>query len=65
MSKVSIGDEEYEMADLLAYQQFNLSLYELVLGSVDGVDEEVVDAVKNRIALCYKNIDWLLAVDTD
>jgi len=40
-------------------------LYELVLGSVDGVDEEVVDAVKNRIALCYKNIDWLLAVDTD
>ena len=61
MSKVSIGDEVYETADLLAYQQFNLWLYELVLGSVDGVDEEVVDAVKNRIALCYKNIDWLLA----
>jgi len=65
MSKVSIGDEEYEMADLLAFQRFSLWLYELVLGSVDGVDEEVVDAVKNRIALCYKNIDWLLAVDTD
>jgi len=65
MSKVSIGEDEYETADLLAYQQFSLWLYELVLGSVDGVDEEVVDAVKNRIALCYKNIDWLLAVDTD
>ena len=65
MSKVSIGEDEYETADLLEYQQFNLWLYELVLGSVDGVDEEVVDAVKNRIALCYKNIDWLLAVDPD
>ena len=60
MSKISIGEDEYETADLLAYQQFSLWLYELVLGSVDGVDEEVVDAVKNRIALCYKNIDWLL-----
>ena len=59
MSKVSIGDEEYEMADLLAFQRFSLWLYELVLGSVDGVDEEVVDAVKGRIAKCYANIDWL------
>ena len=65
MSKISIGEDEYETADLLAYQQFSLWLYELVLGSVDGVDEEVVDAVKNRIALCYKNIDWLLVVDPD
>jgi len=59
MSKVSIGEDEYETADLLAYQQFSLWLYELVLGSVDGVDEEVVDAVKGRIAKCYANIDWL------
>ena len=59
MSKVSIGEDEYEIADLLAYQQFSLWLYELVLGSVDGVDEEVVDVVKNRIAKCYANIDWL------
>jgi hypothetical protein len=65
MSKVSIGEDEYETADLLAYQQFSLWLYELVLGSVDGVDEEVVDAVKNRITKCQTNIDWLLAVDTD
>ena len=65
MSKVSIGEDEYEVTDLLAYQQFSLWLYELVLGSVDGVDEEVVDAVKNRIALCYANIDWLRAVDPD
>ena len=65
MSKISIGEDEYETADLLAYQQFSLWLYELVLGSVDGVDEEVVDVVKNRITLCYKNIDWLLAVDPD
>ena len=65
MSKISIGEDEYEAADLLAYQQFSLWLYELVLGSVDGVDEEVVDVVKNRIALCYKNIDWLLVVDPD
>ena len=36
MSKVSIGEEEYEVADLLAYQQFNLWLYELVLDAVDG-----------------------------
>ena len=40
MSKVSIGDEEYETTDLLAYQQFSLWLYELVLDAVDGCDEE-------------------------
>ena len=34
MSKVSIGDEDYEVADLLAFQQFNLWLYELVLDAV-------------------------------
>ena len=59
MSKISIGEDEYEVTDLLAYQQFSLWLYELVLGSVDGVDEEVVDAVKGRITKCYANIDWL------
>ena len=37
MSKVSIGEEEFETTDLLAYQQFNLWLYELVLDAVDGV----------------------------
>jgi len=36
MSKVSVGEEEYEAADLLAYQQFSLRLYELVLDAVDG-----------------------------
>ena len=35
MSKVSIGDEEYEATDLLAFQQFNLWLYEVVLDAVD------------------------------
>ena len=39
MSKVSIGEDEYEVADLLAYQQFSLWLHELVLDAVDGVDE--------------------------
>ena len=57
MSKVSIGEDEYEVADLLAYQQFSLWLYELVLGSVDGVDEEVVDELNHRIAKCHANID--------
>ena len=65
MSKVSIGNEEYETADLLAYQQFNLWLHELVLDAVDGTDEEVVDAVKGRITKCQTNIDWLRAVDSD
>ncbi|MDB4567775.1 hypothetical protein N9104_03345 [Pseudomonadales bacterium] len=59
MSKVSIGDEEYEAADLLAFQQFNLWLYELVLGSVDGTDDKVVEDLKSRIAKCYANIDWV------
>ena len=59
MSKVSIGEDEYEVADLLAYQQFNLWLYEVVLDAVDGADEKVVDVVKGRIAKCYANIDWL------
>jgi len=65
MSKVSIGEDEYETADLLAYQQFNLWLHELVLDAVDGTDEKVVDAVKNRITKCQTNIDWLRAVDPD
>ena len=65
MSKISIGEDEYEVTDLLAYQQFSLWLYEVVLDAVNGCDEEVVDVVKNRIALCYKNIDWLLVVDPD
>jgi hypothetical protein len=43
MSKVSIGDEEYEMADLLAFQRFSLWLYELVLGSVDGALERFLN----------------------
>jgi hypothetical protein len=59
MSKVSIGDQEYETADLLAYQQFNLWLYELMLGSVDDTDDKVVEDLKSRIAKCYANIDWL------
>ena len=59
MSKVSIGDEEYETADPLAFQQFSLWLYELVLDAVDGNDEEVVEGLEGRIAKCYANIDWL------
>ena len=59
MSKVSIGDQEYETAGLLAYQQFNLWLYELMLGSVDGTDDKVVEDLKSRIAKCYANIYWL------
>ena len=42
MSKVSIGEDEYEVADLLAYQQFNLWLYELVLDAVDGTNDKVL-----------------------
>ena len=64
MSKVSIGEDEYEVADLLAYQQFNLWLYELVFDVVDGNDKELVDVVKGRIAKCYANIDWLRSIDT-
>ena len=59
MSKVSIGDEEYETADLLAYQQFNLWLHELVLDAVDGTDEKIVEDLELRIAKCHANIDWL------
>ena len=51
--------------DLLAYQQFNLWLYELVLDAVDGTDDKVVDDLGGRITKCYANIDWLRAVDTD
>ncbi|MDB2595582.1 hypothetical protein N9Y23_04600 [Pseudomonadales bacterium] len=39
MSKVSIGDEVFETTDLLAHQQFNLWLFELVLPDVDLVIE--------------------------
>ena len=65
MSKVSIGDEDYEVADLLAYQQFNLWLYELVLDAVDGTDDKVVEELEGRITKCQTNIDWLRAVDKD
>ena len=57
MSKVSIG--EYEVADLLAYQQFSLWLYELVLDAVDGTDDKVIEDLELRIANCDVNIDWL------
>ena len=63
MSKVSNGDDEYEVADLLAYQQFNLWLYELVLDAVDGAEDKVIEDLELRIAKCRANIDWLRAVD--
>ena len=63
MSKVSIGEDEYEVADLLAYQQFSLWLYELVLDAVDGADDKVIEDLELRIAKCHANIDWLRAVD--
>ena len=59
MSKVSIGEQENETADLLAYQQFNLWLYELVLDAVDGTDDKVVEELEGRITKCHANIDWL------
>tara|TARA_R110000782_G_scaffold132869_1_gene225034 strand:- start:4820 stop:5017 length:198 start_codon:yes stop_codon:yes gene_type:complete len=65
MSKVSIGEDEYEVADLLAYQQFSLWLYELVLDAVDGADDKVIEDLELRIAKCYANIDWLRVVDPD
>ena len=66
MSKVSIGEQEYETTDLLAYQQFNLWLYEVVLDAVDGADdEEVVEELEGRISKCLANIDWLRIVDPD
>ena len=64
MSKVSIGEDEYEVTDLLAYQQFNLWLNELVFDVVDGNDEELVEQLEGRITKCQTNIDWLRAVDT-
>ena len=63
MSKISIGEGEYETADLLAYQQFNLWLYEVVLDAGDGADDKVVEGLELRIAKCHANIDWLRAVD--
>ena len=65
MSKVSIGNEEYETADLLAYQQFSLWLNEVVQDVVDGNDKELVEELEGRITKCQTNIDWLRAVDTD
>ena len=65
MSKVSIGDEDYEVADLLAFQQFSLWLYELVLDVVDDTNDKVVNELNHRIAKCHANIDWLRTVDTD
>ena len=59
MSKVSVGEEEYEAADLLAYQQFSLRLYELVLDAVDGAEDKVIEDLELRIAKCHGNIDWL------
>ena len=65
MSKVSIGDEDYEVADLLAFQQFSLWLYELVLDVVDDTNDKVVNELNHRIAKCHANIDWLRTVDPD
>lgn len=65
MSKISIGDEDYEVADLLAYQQFSLWLYEVVLDAGDDTDNKAVDDLEGRIAKCCANIDWLLAVEPD
>ena len=59
MSKVSIGEGEYEVVDLLTFQQFNLWLCELVLDVVDGTDDKVVEGLELRIAKCHANIDWL------
>ena len=63
MSKISIGDDEYEVADLLANQQFSLWLYQVVLDVVDGNDKELVDDLGGWIAKCSTNIDWLRTVD--
>ena len=52
MSKVTIGEVEYEVADLLAYQQFILWLYEVVLDAADGNDKELVDDLEGRITKC-------------
>ena len=65
MSKVSIGEDEYETADLLAYQQFSLWLNEVVLDVVDGNDKELVEELEGRITKCQTNIDWLRTLDPD
>jgi hypothetical protein len=65
VSKVSIGEDEYEVADLLAYQQFSLWLYEVVLDAVDDTNDKVFNELNHRIAKCHANIDWLRAVDPD
>jgi hypothetical protein len=64
MSKVSIGEDEYEVTDLLSYQQFSLWLNQVVLDVVDDTNDNVVNELNHRIAKCYTNIDWLRAVDT-
>ena len=64
MSKVSIGEDEYEVTDLLAYQQFNLWLNEVVLDVVDDTNDNVVNELNHRIAKCYANIDWLRSIGT-
>ncbi len=58
MSKVSIGDEDYEATDLLAYQQLNLWFYELALDAVDRAGVKVVDDLEGRRAKWCANIDW-------
>jgi hypothetical protein len=63
MSKVFIGDDEDEGADLLAYQQFSLWLYEVVLDAIDGNDKELVDDLEGKIAKCHANIGWLRVID--
>ena len=62
MSKVSIGDDEYEVADLLTYQQFNLRLFELVLEVADDTNNNVIIELNRRIAKCYANMDWLRSI---
>ena len=64
MSKVSIGEDEYEVTDLLAYQQFSLWLNEVVLDAVDDTNDNVVNELNHRIAKCYANMDWLRSIDT-
>ena len=64
MSKVSIGEDEYEITDLLSYQQFSLWLNEVVLDAVDDTNDNVVNELNHRIAKCYANMDWLRSIDT-
>ena len=51
MSKVSIGEDEYEVTDLLAYQQFNLWLNEVVLDVVDDADDELDKLVRRTFRI--------------